>query len=166
MGSEPDISRGAASARVPTPSPLTERRLLIVEDSPTMRRVIRRFLDSTGYVIFEAGDGEEALRLAARERPDVILLDWELPCDAGVTACRRLRETFPGASVVMLIGWHDLRDRRAAWEAGAKAVLHKPVDFETLDDDAVTIRERDTMSQERVSLDGITRWFAEKLVGC
>ncbi|MFM6850926.1 MAG: His/Gly/Thr/Pro-type tRNA ligase C-terminal domain-containing protein, partial [Terrabacter sp.] len=40
------------------------------------------------------------------------------------------------------------------------------VDFETLDDDAVTIRERDTMSQERVSLDGITRWFAEKLVGC
>ena len=40
------------------------------------------------------------------------------------------------------------------------------VDFETLDDDAVTVRERDTMSQERVSLDGITRWFAEKLVGC
>jgi glycyl-tRNA synthetase len=40
------------------------------------------------------------------------------------------------------------------------------VDFETLDDDAVTIRERDTMSQERVGLDGITRWFAEKLVGC
>ncbi len=40
------------------------------------------------------------------------------------------------------------------------------VDFETLDDDAVTIRERDTMGQERVSLDGITRWFADKLVGC
>jgi glycyl-tRNA synthetase len=40
------------------------------------------------------------------------------------------------------------------------------VDFETLDDDAVTIRERDTMTQERVSLDGITRWFAERLVGC
>jgi glycyl-tRNA synthetase len=40
------------------------------------------------------------------------------------------------------------------------------VDFETLDDNAVTIRERDTMGQERVSLDGITRWFAEKLVGC
>ena len=40
------------------------------------------------------------------------------------------------------------------------------VDFETLDDDAVTIRERDTMVQERVSLDGITRWFAERLVGC
>ncbi|MCW2737331.1 glycine--tRNA ligase [Nocardioides sp.] len=40
------------------------------------------------------------------------------------------------------------------------------VDFETLDDNAVTIRERDTMAQERVSLDGITRWFAERLVGC
>ncbi len=40
------------------------------------------------------------------------------------------------------------------------------VDFETLDDDAVTIRERDTMAQERVSLDGITRWFAERLIGC
>ena len=40
------------------------------------------------------------------------------------------------------------------------------VDFETLDDNAVTIRERDSMAQERVSLDGITRWFAERLVGC
>jgi glycyl-tRNA synthetase len=40
------------------------------------------------------------------------------------------------------------------------------VDFETLDDNAVTVRERDTMAQERISLDGITRWFAERLVGC
>ena len=40
------------------------------------------------------------------------------------------------------------------------------VDFETLDDNAVTIRERDTMTQERVSLDGISRWFAERLLGC
>ncbi len=40
------------------------------------------------------------------------------------------------------------------------------VDFETLDDDAVTVRERDTMSQERVSLDGISQYFAGKLLGC
>ncbi len=40
------------------------------------------------------------------------------------------------------------------------------VDFETLEDNAVTVRERDTMTQERISLDGITRWFAERLVGC
>ena len=40
------------------------------------------------------------------------------------------------------------------------------VDFETLDDNAVTVRERDTMTQERVSLDGISRWFAERLLGC
>jgi glycyl-tRNA synthetase len=40
------------------------------------------------------------------------------------------------------------------------------VDFETLDDNAVTIRERDSMKQERVSLDGISRWFAERLIGC
>jgi glycyl-tRNA synthetase len=40
------------------------------------------------------------------------------------------------------------------------------VDFETLDDNAVTVRERDTMAQERISLDGITRWFAERFVGC
>jgi glycyl-tRNA synthetase len=40
------------------------------------------------------------------------------------------------------------------------------VDFDTLDDDAVTVRERDTMKQERIGLDGITSWFAERLVGC
>jgi glycyl-tRNA synthetase len=40
------------------------------------------------------------------------------------------------------------------------------VDFDTLDDHAVTIRERDTMKQERIGLDGITSWFAERLVGC
>lgn len=40
------------------------------------------------------------------------------------------------------------------------------IDFESIDDNAVTVRERDTMSQERISLDGITRWFAERLIGC
>ena len=57
-----------------------------------MRRVMRRFLDETGYVIFEAGDGEEALRLAARERPDVILLDRQIPLLDGYGVLASLRD--------------------------------------------------------------------------
>jgi two-component system, cell cycle response regulator len=127
MGGEPDISPGA-SARVPAPSPLTERRLLIVEDSPTMRRVIRRFLDSTGYVIFEAGDGEEALRLAARERPDVILLDVQIPLldGFGVLASLQTDAALSEIPVVLVTARSEAEDVADGLHRGAHDYLRKP----------------------------------------
>src|SRR3954454_1200093 len=113
---------------------LTDRRLLIVEDSPTMRRVMRRFLETTGYVIFEAGDGEEALRLAAQERPDVILLDRQIPRLDGYGVLASLREDPElGEVPVVLVTSHGEPDEVAdGLTRGAHDYLRKPFEQQEL----------------------------------
>lgn len=110
------------------PSPLPDRRLLIVEDSATMRRVMRRFLESTGYVIFEAGDGEEALQLAARERPDVILLDVQIPLldGFGVLASLQTDAALSEIPVVLVTARSQAEDVADGLHRGAHDYLRKP----------------------------------------
>jgi diguanylate cyclase (GGDEF)-like protein len=93
-----------------------------------MRRAMRRFLDSTGYVIFEAGDGEEALRLAARERPDVILLDVQIPLLDGYGVLASL-QTDPALSeipVVLVTARTEPEDVADGLHRGAHDYLRKP----------------------------------------
>jgi two-component system, cell cycle response regulator len=118
----------AEHTAAPQASPLPDRRLLIVEDSATMRRVMRRFLDSTGYVIFEAGDGEEALRLAARERPDVILLDVQIPLldGFGVLASLQTDAALSEIPVVLVTARSEAQDVADGLHRGAHDYLRKP----------------------------------------
>src|SRR3954454_6917775 len=107
---------------------LTDRRLLIVEDSPTMRRVMRRFLQPGGYEIFEAGDGEEALRVAARERPDVILLDRQIPrLDGyGVLASLKTDPELSEVPVVLVTSHGEPEEVADGLRRGAHDYLRKP----------------------------------------
>jgi two-component system cell cycle response regulator len=93
-----------------------------------MRRVMRRFLDSTGYVIFEAADGEEALMLAARERPDVILLDIQLPrLDGyGVLASLQADPQLGEVPVVLVTAQGEPEDVAEGLRRGAHDYLRKP----------------------------------------
>jgi two-component system cell cycle response regulator len=120
---EPAHGPGRAGRFVPT-----ERRLLIVEDSPTMRKVMRRFLDATGYVIFEAGDGEEALQIAARERPDVILLDRQIPLvdGYGVLASLQTDPELGEVPVVLVTSHSEPEDVADGLRRGAHDYLRKP----------------------------------------
>jgi two-component system, cell cycle response regulator len=99
-----------------------------------MRRVMRRFLDQTGYTIFEAGDGEEALRLAAQERPDVILLDRQIPRIDGYGVLASL-QTDPelGEVPVVLVTSHGEPDEVAdGLRRGAHDYLRKPFEQQEL----------------------------------
>jgi two-component system, cell cycle response regulator len=118
----------AEHTAAPQASPLPDRRLLIVEDSATMRRVMRRFLDRTGYVIFEAGDGEEALRLAARERPDVILLDVQIPLldGFGVLASLQTDAALSEIPVVLVTARSEAQDVADGLHRGAHDYLRNP----------------------------------------
>jgi diguanylate cyclase (GGDEF)-like protein len=115
-------------------APAVDRRLLIVEDSPTMRRVMRRFLAEAGYEIFEAGDGEEALRVAARERPDVILLDRQIPRLDGYGVLASLREDPElGEVPVVLVTSHGEPEEVAdGLTRGAHDYLRKPFEQQEL----------------------------------
>lgn len=107
---------------------MAERRLLLVEDSPTMRKVMRRYLQSSGYLIFEAGDGEEALTLAARERPDVILLDLQIPIldGYGVLAALQTDPELGDVPVVLVTARAQPEDVAEGLSRGAHDYLRKP----------------------------------------
>ena len=113
-------------------------RLLLVDDHRLLRQGLRRAVEDAGFdVIGEAGDGEEAVRLAAALQPDVVLMDVSMPVLDGIEATRRLRGSVPHARVVILTmhGEESVIDR--ALRAGAAAYLMKDC---SMDEVAATLR--------------------------
>ncbi len=72
------------------------KRILVVEDQEDNRRILRDLLTNAGYEIIEAENGEEALAVAARERPDLILMDIQLPLLDGYEVTRRIKQGTSG----------------------------------------------------------------------
>ncbi|HXZ12243.1 MAG TPA: response regulator transcription factor [Candidatus Sulfotelmatobacter sp.] len=99
--------------------------ILIVDDEPQIRRVIRTTLASEGYTVLEARDGEEALEALRREHPGLILLDVNLPGISGLDACKEIRET-SDVPVIMLTVRNTERDKVSALDAGADDYVVKP----------------------------------------
>lgn len=102
-------------------------RVLLVDDSAEFVEGVRALLDPDERldVVGVAGDGEEAVALAERLRPDLVLMDIGLPRIDGVEATRAIRDRCPGARVVMLTGRHERADEVGSGEAGAVGFLHK-----------------------------------------
>jgi two-component system, cell cycle response regulator DivK len=102
------------------------RRILVVEDQEDNRRILRDLLTSAGYEIIQAENGEEALAAAARERPDLILMDIQLPLLDGYEATRRIK-TDPRAIPVIVVTSYALSgDENKARAAGCDAYVTKP----------------------------------------
>ena len=103
--------------------------VLVVDDDPFVRKLIATTLeDVAGFDLYEAADGVEALKVAARERPSLVFLDVDMPRLDGIDACRRLRsdDATVGATIVMLTAAHGDSVERQAEEAGADLFLTKP----------------------------------------
>lgn len=104
------------------------KKVLVVDDDPAIRRLVRAWLEVGDVMVLEATNGEEAVQIAAIEAPDVILLDIAMPVLNGIDACRRLRElpTTANVPIIMLTAKGMVEDRRAAKEAGATRFITKP----------------------------------------
>lgn len=105
--------------------------ILVVDDEPQIRRVLRSTLSFRGYVISEATSGEEALELIGKLKPDLILLDVNLPGISGVEACREIRRS-SDAPIIMLTVRKAERDKVVALDAGADDYVTKPFSIEEL----------------------------------
>src|SRR5689334_21492555 len=99
--------------------------ILVVDDEPQIRRVMRTTLSSNGYTVLEARSGEEALDLLRKERPELVLLDVNMPGKSGLDTCREIRDQSDGA-VIMLTVRNTERDKVLALEAGADDYVVKP----------------------------------------
>lgn len=104
---------------------LTDRRLLLVEDDPTVAEVARNYLRAAGFLVDEVTDGFQALETLTEAVPDLVVLDRKLPGIDGAEVCRRLR-AFTAVPVLMLTALSATEDRIDGLEAGADDYLTKP----------------------------------------
>ncbi len=102
--------------------------ILVVDDEPTIRVLVRAALERAGYHLLEAADGVSALEIAQSRRPDLIVLDIALPQLSGLEVCRRLKEdpATAAAPILLLTGFVQEAQRQAGARAGAEGFIAKP----------------------------------------
>ncbi|TFC84092.1 response regulator transcription factor [Cryobacterium cheniae] len=109
----------------PRSAPSPERRVLVVDDDPTVSEIVCRYLRAAGFVVDEAVDGQAGLLKAEQLRPDLVVLDRMLPLLDGIEVCRHIRGDF-AIPVIMLTALNQEEDRIDGLEAGADDYLTKP----------------------------------------
>ena len=127
---EPPAASSATDDRAvrPAPGPLAPSRcVLVVDDEPSVRRVVRVALESSGYAVIEAGDGDEALATLRRAQARVthVLLDMTMPRLSGSETLLRLRELAPDLPVLLMSGYAE-QEFSATDAPGRTAFLAKP----------------------------------------
>ena len=119
-----DALLGVEHAPEPGPPRDGAARILLVDDDVFIRRLLRRTLPAHEFEIAEASEGEIALDLIEAQRPELVLLDWQMPATPGSVVLERLQERHPGLPVVVLTT--DGTQRAEAMRLGASAFLTKP----------------------------------------
>jgi DNA-binding response OmpR family regulator len=106
-------------------------KVLVVEDDPMLRELLRRLVRSASFQVVMASNGIEALELAAAEQPEIVLTDWMMPGIEGVDLCRRLRQAAPGQPytyIILLSVREQKEDIAQGLSAGADDYMIKPFD--------------------------------------
>jgi two-component system, OmpR family, alkaline phosphatase synthesis response regulator PhoP len=99
--------------------------ILVVDDEPKITRLVRDYLESAGFAVISAGDGQEAVMRARTERPDLVVLDLGLPRLDGLDVTRRLRQAGE-LPIIMLTARDDETDKLIGLELGADDYVTKP----------------------------------------
>ena len=112
----------------------TKPQVLVVDDDPTIRLLMQEVLIQQGLEVAEAADGAGALEAIARARPELVLLDVQMPGLDGFEVCRRIRADSDGdpITVVMVTGLDDTKSIERAYEEGATDFITKPINWPIL----------------------------------
>ena len=110
--------------------------VLLVEDTEDNRFMMRRLLEMSGYQVVEAMNGEEAVKLARSESPQLSLMDLSLPVIDGLAATRLIRKLPELESIpIIAVSAHDTSDFQSeAIQAGCNSYVTKPIDFNELEE--------------------------------
>jgi CheY-like chemotaxis protein len=108
--------------------------VLIAEDNPTNRELLRELLEMRGYIVSEACNGQEALAMVEQATPDILLLDIGMPLLDGFAVVRKLRENprFTSLPVVAVTAYAMQGDREKIMDSGFDGYLSKPVNSSSL----------------------------------
>jgi len=129
-----------------------KEKILIVEDSPPNMRLIEMTLRLKGYELLEATDGEEALNMAISQKPDLIIMDLNLPKVSGLEVTKRLRQmpAFNHIPIIAVTAHAMKGDKEKIIEAGCDAYLPKPINTHQLPRvvaEMLRQRQKDSASQ-------------------
>ena len=129
---EPEEPKAAEAAAFKTVSGRSAGLVLIADDDPSTRAVLRRFLSSLSYRTLEAADGAAALQLARAHKPDIVLLDISMPERNGVEVLVELASEMPGTGFMMITGKHDEALARECLKNGAFDYVAIPINLACL----------------------------------
>jgi two-component system cell cycle response regulator DivK len=120
-------------------------KILVAEDNPSNRELFRELLESWGYEVVEAVDGEAALKAASEESPDAVLLDIQMPLLDGYEVLRRLRQDpkLAHLRVMALTAFAMRGDREKALAAGFDSYHSKPINGQVLKRDIELLLKHD-----------------------
>lgn len=109
--------------------------IMVAEDDMDSRLMMKTLLEMKGYCVVEASDGQAAIEVAERERPQLVIMDLQLPRLPGLGVARHLRQHAELNRVpIIIISGHDpLQHRPLALAAGCNEYLNKPIDFDLLE---------------------------------
>ena len=113
-----------------------QRLVMVVDDEEVIRDVLCTFLEKKGYRTVALPDGQSAISFAAREKPDVVLLDIKMPGLNGVKTCRRLKEMLqssPSTGIIIITGYGSRSNVEKSFSSGAVDVIKKPFDLDDVD---------------------------------
>jgi chemosensory pili system protein ChpA (sensor histidine kinase/response regulator) len=129
------------------------RTILVAEDDGDIRLMMTTLLGMKGYRVVEARDGQETLDVAQKERPDVVLMDLQLPRLNGFAVARFMRQSDAlRRTPIVVVSAHDpAKHRNLALAAGCNAYVQKPIDFDRLNELIVSLlpQESLTLKSER-----------------
>ena len=110
------------------------KKILVVEDDLVTQRVLSARLEINGYEVITAQDGEEGLKKARKENPDLVMLDLMMPKMTGYEVCRMLKfdDKYKNIPIIVLSALDQQDEREKAIKAGADAVFIKPFDLDLL----------------------------------
>jgi DNA-binding response OmpR family regulator len=126
--------------------------ILLVEDARELAQVIVRELGAAGYRVLRAADGRTAVDLHARERPDLVILDWMLPAMDGLDVLREVRRS-AATPVLMLTARGEEADRVIGLELGADDYLTKPFGMRELIARVRALLRRDELLRQTLAAD-------------
>lgn len=109
-----------------TVTPVDERKVLVAEDDPSVRKAVERVLELEKYAVSAVGDGRAALEALGTSRFDLAVLDVMMPFVDGLTVCKEARHRGIATPILLLTARHEVGDRVAGLDAGADDYLVKP----------------------------------------
>ncbi len=110
------------------------KKILIVDDEKPIREMLRKFLAKKGYEVYDADNGDDALKIVQEKTPHIVLLDIRMPHSSGVDVLKRIKEANKDVGVIMITAVSETAIAEKCMEMGAFDYITKPISLDYLED--------------------------------